>query len=371
MRKMLVRETVLVLAAAVIAAGMLASCSMDDVNMPYSPYFKIEKRDGVYVACGIYEDRIPADGKIVIPDGVELDETWDAVYDKSDKRPGRNLDSSKVNSISIPAGAGSMTFSNIAGSALFVENIDIIYRGNLTDWCEHGDLSGGLYLAKSIQVDGGRIDPRMLEKITAAEIAGAKRIGDYAFSRCEKLTSVEIPHSVTDIGEYAFSSCSELATVTIGSGVTKIGEAAFSSSGLTTVEIPDSVTEIGGSAFSGCAGLTTLEIPDSVTKIGEWAFNRCDELTSVTIGNGVKEIGDRAFQECYRLMTVTIGSGVTEIGQYAFRNCYRLDSVTFAETKGWYSADLDGNEEPVDFSDPKNNASILTHEHTAFVRKTK
>ena len=370
MRKMLVRETALVLAAAVLAAGMLASCSMDDVNMPYSPYFKIEKRDGVYVACGIYEDRIPADGKIVIPDGVELDETWDVVYDKSDKRPGRNLDSSKVNSISIPAGASSKTFSNIAGWALFVENIDIIYRGNLTDWCEHGYLNGGLYLAKSIQVDGGRIDPRKLERITAEDIAGAKRIGDYAFSRCEKLTSVEIPHSVTDIGEYAFSGCSELATVTIGSGVTKIGEAAFSSSGLTTVEIPDSVTEIGGSAFSG-SGLTSVTIGNGVKEIGYWVFYGCTSLTSVTIGSGVKEIGEYAFCNCWNLTTVEIPDSVTKIGQYAFRNCYRLDSVTFAKTDGWHSADLDGNEEPVDFSDPKNNASILTHEHTAFVRKTK
>ena len=92
-----------------------------DRNMPYSPYFKIEKRDVVYVACGIYEDRIPEDGKIVIPDGVELDDTWDIAYDKSDKRLGI-LKSSKVKSISVPAGASSKTFSNIAGWALFVEN---------------------------------------------------------------------------------------------------------------------------------------------------------------------------------------------------------------------------------------------------------
>ena len=143
MRKMLVRETALVLAAAVVAAGTLASCSMDDVNMPYSPYFKIEKRDGVYVVCGIYEDRIPADGGIVIPDGVELYATWDIAYDKSDKRLGI-LNSSKVNSISIPAGADSMTFQSITYLAGWpsdwgsddIVDIDIIYNGSLADWCE-------------------------------------------------------------------------------------------------------------------------------------------------------------------------------------------------------------------------------------------
>ena len=328
MRKMLVRETALVLAAAVLVAGMLASCSMDvpDRNMPYSPYLKIEKRDGVYVACGIYEYRLPDDGNIEIPDGVELGATWDVVYDKSDKRLGRNLDSSKVKSISVPAGASSKTFSNIAGWALFVENIDIIYRGNLTDWCEHGYLSGGLYLAKSIQVDGGRIDPRMLEKITAEDIAGAKRIGDCAFYQCEKLTSVEIPDSVKDIGDLAFYSCGELATVTIGSNVTKIGK----------------------TAFSGCGVLTTVMIPDSVTGIGDWAFHNCGRLTTVTIGKGVKEI--RGF---------------------AFSDCKRLESVTFAEPNDWYSVDSDDNEELVNFSDSENNVIILSIQKYSytFVRK--
>ena len=155
MRKMFIRETALVLAAAVLAAGALASCRTDvsDGDIPYSPYLKIEKRngvdagggykDGVYVAYGIYEESIPADGKIVIPDGVELDWTWCEVYDKSNKWL-RTLGISDVNSISIPAGAGSMTFQSITYLAGWpsdwgsddIVDIDIIYNGSLADWCE-------------------------------------------------------------------------------------------------------------------------------------------------------------------------------------------------------------------------------------------
>ena len=329
MRKMLVRETVLVLAAAVLAAGMLASCSMDDVNMPYSPYFKIEKKDGVYVACGIYEDRLPEDGNIEIPDGVELDETWDVVYDKSDKRPGRNLDSSKVNSISIPAGASSKTLGNIPNLAGWPNSgeadIDIIYQGSLADWCENGNLNVSLHRAKSIQVDGGQTDPRMLERITASDIAGAKRIGDGAFSSCEKLTSVEIPDSVTEIGDYAFMSCTGLTSVTIGKGVKKISNGAF----------------------YGCGGLTTVDIPGSVTEIGDSAFYNCSQLKEIAIPNSV-----------------------TEIGGEAFYGCKSLESVTFAKTDGWYCVNSDGNKVSVDFSDPKNNAGILKEEHPTYARKT-
>ena len=68
-----------------------------------------------------------------------------------------------------------------------------------------------------------------------------------------------IPNSVTSIGDWAFSACIKL----------------------TSVEIPNSVTSIGNSTFNSCDGLTSVEIPNSVTSIGEYAFNYCDNLDSV------------------------------------------------------------------------------------------
>lgn len=102
---------------------------------------------------------------------------------------------------------------------------------------------------------------------------GVKVIGNNAFKRCEFLTNINIPNSVTNIGYEAFDCCVSL----------------------TSINIPDSVTNIGNKAFSSCVSLTSINIPDSVTNIGNEAFWGCESLTSINIPNSVTNIGDNAF----------------------------------------------------------------------------
>ena len=52
-------------------------------------------------------------------------------------------------------------------------------------------------------------------------------IGDFAFSNCNRLTSITIPNSVTSIGKYAFNNCYGLTSITIGNSVASIGNGAF------------------------------------------------------------------------------------------------------------------------------------------------
>ena len=65
---------------------------------------------------------------------------------------------------------------------------------------------------------------------------------------------------MTTIGEWAFSDCYSLASI----------------------DIPNSVTTIGRRAFCYCASLTSVNIGESVTTIGDGAFLFCDAITSVT-----------------------------------------------------------------------------------------
>jgi uncharacterized protein YjdB len=61
------------------------------------------------------------------------------------------------------------------------------------------------------------------------------RLGAYAFSLCESLTSITIPKGVTSIGEGTFYECTSLESITIPKGVTEIGEYAFDFCGKLTI----------------------------------------------------------------------------------------------------------------------------------------
>ena len=178
------------------------------------------------------------------------------------------------------------------------------------------------------------------------------QIGDDAFNECIRLTSVDIPNSVTTIGDYAFAySSKKLKNVNIGNSVTTIGYAAFyGCTSLTGIDIPNSVTTIGCAAFEGCTSLasvnisssvttiesrtfegctslTSVEIPNSVTTIGSSTFHGCTSLASIELPNTVTTIGDHAFQDCKGLMSVEIPNSVTTIEHYAFYGCTSLASI--------------------------------------------
>ena len=123
--------------------------------------------------------------------------------------------------------------------------------------------------------------------------------------KMEKLTSISIPNSVTDIGNNAFQNCAGLTAITIPDNVTTIGNSAFyGCAGLTAATIGNGVTNIGRSAFYGCAGLTTITIPDNVTDIEYSAFSGCTGLTTVTIGKNVSYMSSSAFYNCANIMSV-------------------------------------------------------------------
>ncbi len=196
-------------------------------------------------------------------------------------------------------------------------------------------------------------------------------IGRYAFEKCDKLTSIQLPDSVTTIDYSAFSDCFGLTEIILPSRVTTIGAWAFSSCrNLQKVTIPASVTVIGDYAFGWCRNLTTIIYEGSETqweqigKAGKWdyssdnytltfAVSASEGLAFTSNGDGtcsvsgigsctdteiiipkkspdgdkVTAIGDSAFANLTALTKIDIPNSITVIGDSAFASCTALSEV--------------------------------------------
>ena len=222
------------------------------------------------------------------------------------------------------------------------------------------------------------------------------KIGEYAFSGCDSLTSIEIPNSVISMDDGAFLGCNilqyniegnlkylgnsenpylylagttsnDITSVTINANCKFIGVDAFYGVSLTSIEIPNSVTSISGWQFYGCnilqyniegnlkylgnsenpylylAGtvsddITSATINANCKFIGIYAFSMCNSLTSVVIGNSVISIGWEAFSRCTSLTSIEIPSSVTSISEAAFYNCTSLTGITVVESNKNYKS---------------------------------
>lgn len=134
-----------------------------------------------------------------------------------------------------------------------------------------------------------------------------------------KITSVEVPYTLTRIDSYVFSNCDNLTTVTFaeGSTYTTIGNYMFGGcSSLTSVTLPETIESIAIGAFQNCTALKTWFVPESVTEICQTAFAYTG-FESIILHEGLLTIGQSAFYCCANLNYIQIPSSVTSVGQTA------------------------------------------------------
>ena len=161
-------------------------------------------------------------------------------------------------------------------------------------------------------------------KLTTVNFPAATVIGSSAFNECSKLTTISFP-AATEIRPDAFRYCSSLTTASF-SKVTRIGMSAFlRCSSLTTASFP-AATSLAWGAFESCYKLKTIYFP-KVTYIGDSAFAYCKSLTSASFP-AATEIDSYAFRSCTSLTTASFPK-VTSIGVSAFHNCSKLTRISF------------------------------------------
>ena len=175
-------------------------------------------------------------------------------------------------------------------------------------------------------------------------------IGNQAFYKCDDISAVVIPKSISNIDTLAFYMCRRLSSITFGEGLKNIGGAAFYGCvSITKLDIPANVKVIADTfrnsstdyeyrgVFEGCTSLTKVKIgdeksSDSLTKIGSQAFEGCGALSELYIGNAVEIIGDNAFTSCTSLKKTTIGSKVSTINFGAFYMCESLEELVIPDS---------------------------------------
>ena len=152
--------------------------------------------------------------------------------------------------------------------------------------------------------------------------AGCLDICDNAFLRCEKLVSLNIPNTVTNIGANAVSLCKVLPRIDIPGSVKTISDSAFAACyALEEVSFGDGVEIIDADAFLNCGALKSADLPSSVRSIGDRAFYGCSALNSVVLREGLESIGFCAFTQCESLLSASIPESVSYVGERAFQYC--------------------------------------------------
>lgn len=164
-------------------------------------------------------------------------------------------------------------------------------------------------------------------KLSTVEFHGKDRlqmIHKNAFFRCQSLTSLVLPETVTEIGDRAFYRCKSMDQIYLPERLKIIGEEAFYFCGIQTLQLPDSLEVLDQSAFFKCNNLEYVCLPRNVRYIGKWVFHGCNRLKVLEIRHDPEFIGEwiinrAATIRCYR------GSKVDKYCQESGFNVEYLD----------------------------------------------
>lgn len=219
---------------------------------------------------------------------------------------------------------------------------------------------------------------------------GTTSIGGWNnFSKCNKITSVILPDSLTYINGNNFQNMAALTEITVGTGMTTwvrgnfgncpnfskvnikdldawlnitfestgdaetplavarhlylngievtsvdfTGKAMIKDKvlwgclGLTSVVLPSTITSIGNSAFRSCDNLVIpdLNLPN-LTILGSYAF-RGTKLQAISSLGNIAALSQGCFYDCTQLVNAIIPSTSTVIPNECFMNCLSLTSV--------------------------------------------
>ena len=229
----------------------------------------------------------------------------------------------QLRSVTIPS-----SLKKIQANAFYRCNkMERAYILDLASWCEvelEDYTANPMNYATQTFIEG--------EKLTSLTLPhNLTEIKPYTFYNMEGLTEITIPASVEKIGAKAFAWCTDLTTLNLNNNLKEIDERAFNGcKNLTGVYLPDGLEKIGERAFAQ-SGLTGVSLPNNLLSLGNGAFEYCASLVEAELG-GLKNIPKEAFFSCQSLSEITMADGVETIAYFAFGDCDQIESISLPAT---------------------------------------
>lgn len=133
-------------------------------------------------------------------------------------------------------------------------------------------------------------------------------IGERAFSGCNNITAINIPHGLLEnIKPSAFDECPNLTKINVNDRMfSSLDGVLYSRSG-NLIRCPEGysgkitaaygTTQIGEGAFKNCSNITEVTLNEKLSYINEGAFSGCENLTSITVNGYETEFSGDIFGE--------------------------------------------------------------------------
>lgn len=173
-----------------------------------------------------------------------------------------------------------------------------------------------------------------IKEVIFAQNANIRYIKERAFYGC-LMMEIFNPgdNNIQEIGDYAFSYCSRLSSVNFPSSLIYLGKGAYSESGIVYANFANNslLLRIEEDTFKNCRNLRSVVygINSYITSIASGAFENCSNLMSIIIPNTnrlLTNIEMNAFRNCVSLINVTLPTSLMEIGDDAFMNVPYVES---------------------------------------------
>lgn len=203
-------------------------------------------------------------------------------------------------------------------------------------------------------------------------LSTVRTIGEYAFSRCKKLSNVAFvdleTEGITDIYKFAFAYCEQIIVVRFNNYLKNVHEGAFlGCRSLETFHVTENLKNISPLVFSECNSIHNFtvnennpnyalgpdgaiydkelkklvvyptaannpipKLPPSVTVFMDSAFRGCTEIDTVEIPDTVTQIGKGCFQNS-SITSIVFPARFEKIESYTFNSCKKLKTLKFQD----------------------------------------